>query len=152
MQVRQLQQQLAAREQEVAALREIAEAATELQSQDVQAAKVIELSKKVSSTFKRLSGCCFVAQQQAAEFAHWFTTLQNRSLNLILEKEKQKVAKLQQELSQASCSKAAAGEVGVLLYHVVPCWSQHVQTSSTTADLARCQLCATAQWHSALQP
>lgn len=46
-QVRQLQQQLAAREQEVAALREIAEAATELQSQDVQAAKVIELSKKV---------------------------------------------------------------------------------------------------------
>jgi len=42
----QLQQQLAAREQEVAALREIAEAATELQSQDVQAAKVIELSKK----------------------------------------------------------------------------------------------------------
>jgi hypothetical protein len=31
----------------VAALREIAEAATELQSQDVQAAKVIELSKKV---------------------------------------------------------------------------------------------------------
>jgi hypothetical protein len=32
----------------VAALREIAEAATELQSQDVQAAKVIELSKTVS--------------------------------------------------------------------------------------------------------
>jgi hypothetical protein len=48
VQVRQLQQQLAAREQEVAALREIAEAATELQSQDVQAAKVIELSKKVT--------------------------------------------------------------------------------------------------------
>ncbi|WIA12004.1 hypothetical protein OEZ85_012085 [Tetradesmus obliquus] len=76
-QVRQLQQQLAAREQEVAALREIAEAATELQSQDVQAAKVIELSKK------------------------------NRSLNLMLEKERQKVAKLQQSLSQASAGKEA---------------------------------------------
>jgi hypothetical protein len=46
-QVYLLQQQLAAREQEVAALREIAEAASELQSQDVQAAKVIELSRKV---------------------------------------------------------------------------------------------------------
>lgn len=47
VQLRQLQQQLAAREQEVAALREIAEAAAQLQSQDVQAAKVLELSKKV---------------------------------------------------------------------------------------------------------
>jgi hypothetical protein len=45
--MRQLQEQLAAREQEVTALREIAEAAAELHSQDVQSAKVIELSKKV---------------------------------------------------------------------------------------------------------
>jgi hypothetical protein len=50
LQLRQLQEQLAAREQEVAALREIAEAAAELQSQDVQSAKVIELSKKVRLT------------------------------------------------------------------------------------------------------
>eukprot|EP00775_Hariotina_reticulata_P012960 gene12960-13089_t len=75
LQLYQLQQQLAAREQEVAALREIAEAATELQSQDVQAAKVIELSKK------------------------------NRSLNLLLEKERQKVAKLQQSVSELSANK-----------------------------------------------
>jgi hypothetical protein len=48
LQLRALQEQLAVREQEVAALREIAEAASQLQSQDVQAAKIIELSKKVS--------------------------------------------------------------------------------------------------------
>lgn len=54
LQIRQLQQQLAAREDEVAALREIAEAASELQSQDVQASKVIELSKKV---------CCHSCKQ-----------------------------------------------------------------------------------------
>lgn len=47
-QLRSLQEQLAVREQEVAALREIAEAASQLQAQDVQAAKIIELSKRVS--------------------------------------------------------------------------------------------------------
>jgi hypothetical protein len=48
VQLMQLQQQLAAREQEVAALREIAEAAAELQSTDVSQQKVLELSKKVN--------------------------------------------------------------------------------------------------------
>jgi hypothetical protein len=56
--VRQLQAQLAAREQEVVALREIAEAASELQSADVQAGKVIEMSKKVwgSAALSRCGG------------------------------------------------------------------------------------------------
>ena len=44
-----LQQKLAARDREVASLKEIAAAATELQSQDLQAAKVIELSRKVTA-------------------------------------------------------------------------------------------------------
>lgn len=55
MQLGLLQQQntelleaLQTREQEIQALKEVAEAQGELQSQDVQAAKIIELSKKVS--------------------------------------------------------------------------------------------------------
>jgi hypothetical protein len=46
-----LQQKLAARDREVSSLKEIAAAATELQAQDLQAAKVIELSRKVDPLF-----------------------------------------------------------------------------------------------------
>lgn len=64
LQLMQLQQQLAAREQEVAALREIAEAAAELQSTDVSQQKVLELSKKV-------------IQQHTLSFVRAFGTLQH---------------------------------------------------------------------------
>lgn len=43
----ELQAALSAKSQEAEALRELADAASELQSQDVQAAKIIDLSKKV---------------------------------------------------------------------------------------------------------
>ncbi|KAF8071151.1 fabZ [Scenedesmus sp. PABB004] len=76
-QLQAVRAQLAQREAEVVALREIADAAGELQSADVQAAKVIELSKK------------------------------NRALNLSLEKERHKVAKLQQALSEAAAATGA---------------------------------------------
>jgi hypothetical protein len=118
LQVRQLQQQLAAREQEVAALREIAEAATELQSQDVQAAKVIELSKKVNMCISAKIFCVALHVQHLISAPQWsflkqhtlnssLLCMQNRSLNLLLEKERQKVAKLQQSLSQASSKEAS---------------------------------------------
>lgn len=51
------------REQEVAALREIAEAAAELQSQDVQGAKVIEMSKKVGLSDSQLKQSSHVSAQ-----------------------------------------------------------------------------------------
>jgi hypothetical protein len=47
--VQELHQKLAARDHEIHSLKEIAEAVKELQSQDLQAAKVIELSKKVKA-------------------------------------------------------------------------------------------------------
>eukprot|EP00877_Chromochloris_zofingiensis_P009251 jgi/Chrzof1/457/Cz01g16160.t1 len=70
----ELLEALQTREQEIQALKEVAEAQGELQSQDVQAAKIIELSKK------------------------------NRNLNLAFEGERRKVAKLQQALSEATQS------------------------------------------------
>lgn len=75
-----LHKELAARDREISALREIAEAAGQLQSSDAQAAKVIELSRKA------------------------------RALNLMLEKERQRVAQLQQALSEATAPvRAVAG-------------------------------------------
>jgi len=74
-----LEAQLAARDAECRELREVAEAAADLQSADQQAAKVIELSKK------------------------------NRALNLALEKERARVSQLSSEISAGGNGGAAAG-------------------------------------------
>jgi hypothetical protein len=118
----------------VAALREIAEAATELQSQDVQAAKVIELSKKVSPCISAEFWCMTAVQICLQMVVHMQHTLcsgtQNRSLNLLLEKERQKVAKLQQSLSQASSKEAGT----------VSCRSESTRWRRVTC-MASCRTC-----------
>lgn len=64
--VQELHHKLAARDHEIHSLKEIAEAVKELQSQDAQAAKVIELSKKV----KALVPMPYIGHSKCTQYAH----------------------------------------------------------------------------------
>lgn len=105
--VQELHHKLAARDHEIHSLKEIAEAVKELQSQDAQAAKVIELSKKVKALVPMPQGTADAPSMltglmdtMALFLLSAAAAAQNRQLNLYYEKEKQKVARLQQSLSE----------------------------------------------------
>lgn len=132
VEVAQLQQVLVAREREVVALREIAEAASNLQSADTQAAKARRPRRPQRGGRPRRGAartCAHVPPGRPPAMrrqrphsltaahgpSHPLTCPQvielskkNRSLNLLLEREKQRVAQLQQALSEAAAPATSA--------------------------------------------